>query len=101
MSETAESPTTAKSFPDRVGVMGGGRMGAGIAHAFLSAGATVIVVDINDDALEAARNLLLDRSTVVLPEPLRNGCSVYSSVRMLAILLTVVSLLKQCPSRWS
>ena len=56
MSETAESPTTAKSFPDRVGVMGGGRMGAGIAHAFLSAGATVIVVDINDDALEAARN---------------------------------------------
>jgi 3-hydroxybutyryl-coA dehydrogenase len=31
-------------------------MGAGIAHAFLSAGAIVTVVDINDGALEAARN---------------------------------------------
>ncbi|QGU03222.1 putative 3-hydroxybutyryl-CoA dehydrogenase [Corynebacterium kalinowskii] len=37
----------------RVGVLGGGRMGAGIAHAFLMAGASVVVVDINPDpALE-------------------------------------------------
>lgn len=55
MSETSEPQIAAKRFPDQVGVMGGGRMGAGIAHAFLSAGATVTVVDINDDALEAAR----------------------------------------------
>lgn len=55
MTETSEPQIAAKRFPDQVGVMGGGRMGAGIAHAFLSAGATVTVVDINDDALEAAR----------------------------------------------
>jgi 3-hydroxybutyryl-CoA dehydrogenase len=31
--------------PARVGVLGGGRMGSGIAHAFLLAGADVVVVD--------------------------------------------------------
>ena len=41
--------------PAKVGVLGGGRMGAGIAHAFLAAGASVTVVDINDDAVAAAR----------------------------------------------
>ena len=41
--------------PNKVGVLGGGRMGAGIAHAFLAAGAQVHVVDINDDAVAAAR----------------------------------------------
>lgn len=41
--------------PKKVGVLGGGRMGAGIAHAFLTAGAQVHVVDINDDAVAAAR----------------------------------------------
>lgn len=35
-------------------MLGGGRMGAGIAHAFLQAGASVTVVDINDDAAAAA-----------------------------------------------
>lgn len=43
------------AVPEKVGVLGGGRMGAGIAHAFLAAGATVKVVDINDDAVEAAK----------------------------------------------
>ena len=33
------------SIPERVGVLGGGRMGAGIAHAFLLAGAEVVVVE--------------------------------------------------------
>ncbi len=37
----------------RVGVLGGGRMGAGIAHAFLLAGAEVVVVE-RDEALAAA-----------------------------------------------
>ena len=40
-------------FPDAVGVLGGGRMGAGIAHAFLLAGSRVIVVE-RDDAQAAA-----------------------------------------------
>lgn len=43
------------TVPDKVGVLGGGRMGAGIAHSFLAAGAHVTVVDINDEAIAAAR----------------------------------------------
>ncbi len=37
-----------------VGVLGGGRMGAGIAHAFLLAGAEVVVVERDEDAADAA-----------------------------------------------
>lgn len=46
--------------PERVGVLGGGRMGAGIAHAFLVAGSHVTVVERDDDAAEAARTRVLD-----------------------------------------
>jgi len=42
-------------LPRRVGVCGGGRMGAGIAHAFLSAGCTVVVVEGDEAAAGAAR----------------------------------------------
>ncbi len=41
--------------PSRVGVLGGGRMGGGIAHAFLLAGAYVTVVERDLVAAEAAR----------------------------------------------
>lgn len=40
--------------PRRVGVLGGGRMGAGIAHAFLLAGSYVTVVERDDEAAGAA-----------------------------------------------
>lgn len=40
--------------PRRVGVLGGGRMGAGIAHAFLLAGSHVTVVERDDEAAVAA-----------------------------------------------
>jgi 3-hydroxybutyryl-CoA dehydrogenase len=53
------------SIPDTVGVLGGGRMGAGIAHAFCVAGAAVVVVEQNDDVAQAARGRIvaaLDRS---------------------------------------
>ena len=43
------------AVPEKVGVLGGGRMGAGIAHAFLATGANVKVVDINEDAVAAAK----------------------------------------------
>lgn len=43
------------AVPSRVGVMGGGRMGGGIAHAFLLAGAYVVVVERDVAAAEAAR----------------------------------------------
>ncbi len=41
-------------FPAQVGVIGGGRMGAGIAHGFLTSGSEVIVIEANDDAAKAA-----------------------------------------------
>jgi 3-hydroxybutyryl-CoA dehydrogenase len=44
------------SVPERVAVIGGGRMGAGIAHAFLMAGAHVTVIERDDDAAVAARD---------------------------------------------
>jgi 3-hydroxybutyryl-CoA dehydrogenase len=43
------------SVPHRVGVYGGGRMGSGIAHAFLQAGATVTIVESSDHTVAAAR----------------------------------------------
>lgn len=41
--------------PEAVGVYGGGRMGAGIAHAFASAGARVIVIESTAETVTAAR----------------------------------------------
>lgn len=40
---------------DSVGVLGGGRMGAGIAHVFLLAGSSVVVVERDREAADAAR----------------------------------------------
>ncbi|MGW4335413.1 3-hydroxyacyl-CoA dehydrogenase family protein [Rhodococcus koreensis] len=48
------------SFPNNVGVYGGGRMGAGIAHACLAAGATVTVIESDDSAADAARGRIAD-----------------------------------------
>jgi 3-hydroxybutyryl-CoA dehydrogenase len=58
----AEAPTRppASTAPERVGVLGGGRMGAGIAHAFLLAGSHVTVVERDDAAAEGARGRVLD-----------------------------------------
>jgi 3-hydroxybutyryl-CoA dehydrogenase len=43
------------AVPTRVGVIGGGRMGAGIAQVFLAAGAQIAVVEAGAEAAEAAR----------------------------------------------
>ncbi|MET1058463.1 MAG: 3-hydroxyacyl-CoA dehydrogenase family protein [Nocardioides sp.] len=43
------------ALPGTVGVYGGGRMGAGIAHAFLAAGSAVVVVETDEAAVAAAR----------------------------------------------
>lgn len=49
-------PARDATLPDVVGVLGGGRMGGGIAHAFLISGAEeVVVVDVSAEAAEAAR----------------------------------------------
>lgn len=49
----------ANTLPSIVGVLGGGRMGAGVAHAFLTSGAQVVVVEQHDDAATAARERVL------------------------------------------
>lgn len=41
--------------PTRVGVLGGGQMGSGVAHAFLVSGAEVVVVERDEQAVEQAR----------------------------------------------
>jgi 3-hydroxybutyryl-CoA dehydrogenase len=45
----------ADRLPTRVGVLGGGRMGSGIAHAFCVSGATVTIVERDEPSAEAAR----------------------------------------------
>ena len=55
MAEEKMSGTNEIAVPSRVGVMGGGRMGGGIAHAFLLAGAYVVVVERDVESAEAAR----------------------------------------------
>ncbi|MGO4258115.1 3-hydroxyacyl-CoA dehydrogenase family protein [Marmoricola sp. RAF53] len=42
------------SLPNHVGVFGGGRMGAGIAHTFLAAGAQVTVIEADVAGVQAA-----------------------------------------------
>jgi 3-hydroxybutyryl-CoA dehydrogenase len=56
--ETADPQAT---IPAVCGVMGGGRMGAGIAHALLLAGADVVVVERDEDSATAAK-ARIDRS---------------------------------------
>ena len=48
------------AVPARVGVIGGGRMGAGIAQAFLTAGARVEVVEAGAQAAQAARGRIAE-----------------------------------------
>lgn len=48
------------AVPARVGVLGGGRMGAGIAHAFLLAGARVVLVERDEAARASAHRRVED-----------------------------------------
>lgn len=49
------NPAIPAGLPENVGVLGGGRMGAGIAHAFLVNGSNVLVVERDEQSAEAAR----------------------------------------------
>ncbi len=61
-------------LPARVGVLGGGRMGAGIAHAFLVAGSAVAVVERDDEQADAAR----ERVTVAARVSIDRGATTES-----------------------
>jgi 3-hydroxybutyryl-CoA dehydrogenase len=64
------------TLPTAIGVYGGGRMGAGIAHAFALAGADVTVVESDDRTAEAARG----RIEKSLAKAAENGATVPGSV---------------------
>lgn len=57
--------------PEHVGVLGGGRMGAGIAHAFVLAGSQVVIVERDAAAADAAR----ERVTASLRQSVERGWS--------------------------
>ena len=52
---TGREQGVGERVPARVGVYGGGRMGAGIAHAFAAVGADVVVVEGDEESAAAAR----------------------------------------------
>ena len=56
MSRPLKDETLEQTLPLHVGVLGGGRMGAGIAHAFLTNGSHVTVVERDSASVEAARD---------------------------------------------
>lgn len=72
------------AVPSRVGVLGGGRMGAGIAHAFLLAGATVTVVERDAAASDAAA----DRIRTALARSVERGATTHSLDTLTAALRT-------------
>ncbi len=91
------------TVPARVGVLGGGRMGGGIAHAFLLAGADVVVVDQPDFLDRAERGILtaLDRSVergaVARREPLADALTVTADVDAFADRELVVEAVPELP----
>ncbi|MDY0910588.1 3-hydroxyacyl-CoA dehydrogenase family protein [Microbacterium sp. CFBP9034] len=72
-----------RALPERVGVIGGGRMGAGIAHAFALAGARVVVVERDAEAAAAASARVADS--------LRRSVERGATVRALDDLVATVS----------
>lgn len=66
--------------PEHVGVLGGGRMGSGIAHAFLLAGASVTIVDRDDAAADAAR----DRAVRAVEQSVARGTTTQTAAELTA-----------------
>lgn len=75
-------------IPRRVGVIGGGRMGAGIAHAFLLAGAEVTVLERDEPSAAAARNQL----AAAIDASIARAATTESAAALTARARTVVSI---------
>lgn len=58
------SSVDGNGLPARIGVYGGGRMGSGIAHAFLANGCDVVVVEADEDYVRAARERIESSLTI-------------------------------------
>lgn len=71
------------AVPATVGVIGGGRMGAGIAQVFAQAGATVIVIERDQVAVSAARARLDDGVTkAAARNPSVDAATLLSGIRV-------------------
>lgn len=68
----------------KVGVLGGGRMGAGIAHAFLLAGCDVVVVERDSETADAAAHRIHESIT----RSIERGATEYSPTELAAALAT-------------
>lgn len=64
---------TNTDLPATVGVLGGGRMGAGIAHAFLVSGANVLVVERDEASAGAARERVESAAAKSIERGATNG----------------------------
>ncbi|MEE2567885.1 3-hydroxyacyl-CoA dehydrogenase family protein [Pseudarthrobacter sp. J64] len=73
------SAETAAGLPQSVGVLGGGRMGAGIAHAFLLNGCHVLVVERDQESAEAAR----ERVAAAVAKSIERGVTTRSTTEFL------------------
>jgi len=59
MTDPAAGTAASTRLPGCVGVVGGGRMGSGIAHAFLVRGSSVTLVEADGDRVGAARSSVM------------------------------------------
>lgn len=59
MTDPAAGTAASMRLPGRVGVVGGGRMGSGIAHSFLVRGSSVTLVEADGDRVGAARSSVM------------------------------------------
>lgn len=83
---------SAAGTPEVVGVIGGGRMGAGIAHAFVLAGSRIVVLERDREAADAASARIerilgasVDRGATAVPlRDLRASVSTASDTALLA-----------------
>lgn len=73
------NPAIPAGLPGKVGVLGGGRMGAGIAHAFLINGSHVVVVERDQEAADAARGRVEDAVGKSLARGLAGEAADYTS----------------------
>ncbi|WP_308168091.1 3-hydroxyacyl-CoA dehydrogenase family protein [Nonomuraea sp. NEAU-A123] len=84
--EKREAPPESSALPGLAGVVGGGRMGAGIAHALLLAGSAVTLVERDEQAAAGAR----DRVARAVADSARRGL-VTNTDEILTRLATVTS----------
>lgn len=76
------------TVPQRVGVIGGGRMGSGIAHAFLMAGAEVTVLERDEEAAAAAQAHL----AAAIDTSITRGATAESRADLVGRARTIVSI---------